>query len=117
VGKNLIDVQTRSCSKGNLVIDVKGQVDLSSSPKLRSAILAALNTPQLARVAINLGEVSYMDSSGIASLVEGLQHARTKKCPLVLFGLQQGPREVLELARLDKIFTIRATEPEALADL
>ena len=115
MGKDLIDVHTRS-AKDAVVIDVKGQVDLFSSPKLRTAILAAVNTPQLTRVAINLSEVSYMDSSGIASLVEGLQHARVKKLMLVLFGLQQGPREVLELARLDKIFTIRPTEVEALAD-
>lgn len=113
----LMNLQTRSDSKGSLVIDVKGEVDLLSSGKLRSAILAALSTPSVSRVAINLSEVSYMDSSGIASLVEGLQQAQAQKCALVLFGLQLGPKEVLEMARLDKIFTIRGTEPEALADL
>jgi anti-sigma B factor antagonist len=117
VGKDLMNLQTRSDSKGSLVMDVRGEVDLFSSPKLRAAIMAALSTPRVSRVAINLSEVSYIDSSGIASLVEGLQQAHTQKCPLVLFGLQLGPREVLEMARLDKIFTIRGSEPEALADL
>ncbi len=110
-----MDVQTRRAQDA-LLIDVKGQVDLFSSPKLRAAILAAINTKDSTRVAINMNEVTYMDSSGVASLVEGLQLARTKKCPFVIFGLQQGAKEVLELARLDKIFTIRATEAEALAD-
>jgi anti-sigma B factor antagonist len=110
-----MDVQTRR-TQDALVIDVKGQVDLFSSPKLRSAILAAVNATQMSRVAINMNEVTYMDSSGVASLVEGLHLARTKECRLVLFGLQQAAKEVLELARLDKIFTIRATELEALAD-
>jgi len=109
-----MDVHSRR-TEGALVIDVKGQVDLFSSPKLRSAILEAFNT-QGTRIAINLGEVTYMDSSGVASLVEGLQMARTKKRGLVLFGLHKGAKEVLELARLDKIFIIRATELEALAD-
>jgi anti-sigma B factor antagonist len=115
LGKNLMDVQTRRADAA-MLIDVKGQVDLFSSPKLRAAILAALNTKQASRVAVNMNEVTYMDSSGVASLVEGLQLARTKNCVFVLFGLQHGAKEVLELARLDKIFTIRGTESEALAD-
>ncbi len=110
-----MDVQTRK-AQAALIIDLKGQVDLFSSPKMRSAILDAINSKQVRRVAINLTEVSYIDSSGVASLVEGLQMARSKSCRLVLFGMQQGAREVLELARLDKIFDIRMTEQEALAD-
>ena len=115
MSKNLMDVQTRRAADA-VVIEVKGQVDLFSSPKLRAAILAAVNTKQVSRVAVDMNGVSYMDSSGVASLVEGLQLARTKKCPFVLFGLPQAAKDVLELARLDKIFTIRGTELEALAD-
>jgi anti-sigma B factor antagonist len=113
-GRRSLQIETRR-AQGAVVIDASGQVDLSSSPKLRSAVLAALNTKQVARVALNLTEVSYIDSSGVATLVEALQLARSKKCPFVLFGLQKGAREVLELARLDKLFDIRAGEPEALA--
>jgi anti-sigma B factor antagonist len=98
-----------------LVIDVKGEVDLFSSPKMRSAIIEALNSEQVSRVAVNFGEVRYIDSSGVATLVEGLQLARSKNRKFVLFGLQQRAREVLELARLDKVFDIRAGEVEALA--
>ncbi len=115
MGKSSIDVKTRRAQTA-LVIDLSGQVDLFSSPRMRSAILEAISTKQVSRVAINLSEVSYIDSSGVASLVEGLQMARSKSCRLVLFGLQQGAREVLELARLDKIFDIRATETDALTD-
>ena len=115
MSKTSMDVQTRK-AQAALIIDLRGQVDLFSSPKMRSAILEAINSKQVSRVAINLTEVSYIDSSGVASLVEGLQMARSKSCRLVLFGMQQGAREVLELARLDKIFDIRVTEQEALAD-
>lgn len=111
-----MDVHSRRIDDA-LVIDVKGQVDLFSSPKLRAAILEAFKTSNVKRVAVNLSEVGYMDSSGVASLVEGLQLSRTKKSSLVLFGLQQGAKEVLELARLDRIFVIRSTEQEALAEL
>ena len=99
-----------------LVIDVKGEVDLFSSPKMRAAILEALNNEQVSRVAVNFIEVRYIDSSGVATLVEGLQLARAKNRKFVLCGLQQRTREVLELARLDKVFDIRAGEVEALAN-
>jgi anti-sigma B factor antagonist len=115
LSKGVVNVYSRRAQDA-LVVDVVGRVDLFSSPKLRAAILAALNTSDITRVAINLTEVSYMDSSGIASLVEGLQLAQTKNCLFVLFGLQHVTKEVLELARLDKIFTIRGMEAEALAD-
>jgi len=108
-------VQTRGVRR-NLVIDVRGHVDLLSSPKMRSAILEGINMKEVSRVAVNLSGVRYIDSSGIATLVEGLQLARSRKCSFVLFGLQQEAKEVLELARLDKIFEIRATEADALSE-
>lgn len=114
MSKIKMEVFTRRVENA-VVIDLKGPVDLYSSRQMRSAILEAINTGNVPRVAINLSEVSYIDSSGIASLVEGLQLARSKKCRLVLFGLQHDAREVLELARLDKVFEIRPTELEALS--
>lgn len=110
-----MDVQTRRAETA-LVIDLRGQVDLFSSPRLRSAIIEAINSKLVSRVAINLSEVSYIDSSGVAALVEGLRLARSMKCHLVVFGLRRGTKEVFELARLDKVFDIRASELEALAE-
>ncbi len=112
--ENKMEVLTRRAQDA-LVIDLKGPVDLFSSPKMRSAILDAINAESVPRVLINLSEVSHIDSSGIACLVEGLRQARLKKCRLILFGLQHPTRQVLELSRLDKVFEIRSTEPEALA--
>jgi anti-sigma B factor antagonist len=108
-------VQTRPV-RNNLVIDIQGQVDLHTSPRMRSAILEGINRKDISQVAVNLGGVSYIDSSGVATLVEGLQLARTRNCRFVLFGLRQGTKEVLELARLDRIFVIRATEVDALSE-
>lgn len=107
------EIATRGDLPG-LIIDVRGKVDLFSSPKMRSAILEAINHKGISQVSINLTEVTYLDSSGVATLVEGLQRARSRHCRFVLFGLQDATREVLELARLDRIFEIRATEADAL---
>ena len=114
MGKIPMQVQTRTVQT-TLVIDIRGEVDLFSSPKMRLAVLEALNSKGTDQVAINLSEVHYIDSSGVATLVEGLQLARSKHRAFVLFGLQRGAREVLELARLDKIFDIRNSETEALS--
>ena len=59
-------------------------------------------------------DVSYIDSSGIATLVEALQLSRQTKIRFGLFGLRSNARSVLELARLYKIFNIFEDEPEAL---
>jgi anti-sigma B factor antagonist len=95
------------------VVDVNGDIDMGTSPGLRKTLLESLKaTP---RLVVNLSGVRYIDSSGIASLVEVLKEARNKQKRLVLFGLNTAVREVLQLTRLIKIFEIRETEEQALA--
>ncbi len=94
------------------IVDVSGDIDMGTSPGLRKTLLESLKkTP---RLVVNLREVRYIDSSGIASLVEVLKEARNKGKRLVLFGLNTAVREVLQLTRLTKIFEIRETEEQAL---
>jgi len=105
-------IATREHS-GATIVDVSGDVDMGTSPGLRKALLEYLRvTP---RLVINLNGVRYIDSSGIASLVEVLKEARNKEKRLVLFGLNTAVREVLQLTRLIKIFEVRETEEQALA--
>jgi anti-sigma B factor antagonist len=115
LAKSSLVVQTRSVQK-SLIVDVRGEVDLFSSPKMRTVIMDAIGHKGVTRVAVNMSGVSYIDSSGIATFVEGLRSAREKNCGFVLFSLQQGARDVLELARLDTIFDIRADEAAALSE-
>jgi anti-sigma B factor antagonist len=81
-----------------------GEVDLSWSAEVRTAVLAALSAAP--RVAVDLAAVSYIDSSGIAALVEGFQNARGKSQPFVLLGVSGPVQAVLKLARLDRVFTL-----------
>jgi len=55
---------------------------------------------------IDLSAVDYIDSSGVASLVEGFQVARNQKLEFALVGVSKAAMQVLQLARLDKVFTI-----------
>jgi anti-sigma B factor antagonist len=66
-------------------------------------------------VFLNLEKLRYIDSSGIASLVEGLKASRDQGSRLILYGLSKTVREVMELSRLQKIFEIHDSEAQALA--
>jgi len=82
-----------------------GFIDLSRSPSLRTA-LAEVHRARPTRVVVDLSQVDYMDSSGVATFVEALQIARTNKIPLVLCAMQDRVRSIFEIARLDMVFTI-----------
>ena len=106
-----MNATTRSI-KGTTIVDVVGHIDLGSSPALRKAMLECLKNAD--RVAVNLSEVKYIDSSGIASLLEVLKEARNTRKKFVLFGLTVGVREVLQLTRLTGVFEIYDGENEVL---
>src|SRR5512137_2370505 len=86
------------------IFDVSGDIDLATSPELRKALLRELRELRIPRVVLNLKAVRYIDSSGVASLVEGLKASRDMGARFVLFGLNTTVREVLQLSKLLKIF-------------
>lgn len=98
--------------KGTAIVDVVGQIDLGSSPALRKTLLESLKGTD--RVAVNLIAVKYIDSSGIASLLEVLKEARQSKKRLVLFGLTPAVLRVIQLTRLTGVFEMCETEEQAL---
>jgi anti-sigma B factor antagonist len=89
------------------IIAVEGDVDLYSSPELRTAVLKAVPKATTG-VGIHLGGVSYMDSSGVATLVEGLRSAKENGKTFSLVAPSTSVMKVLELARLDSIFEVRS---------
>ena len=98
----------------NSVIHVSGDIDLHTSPELRTTILDLFEKRGQERVVLDLKGVNYIDSSGVASLVEGLQEAKKRKARMILTGLNEAPRHVLELTRLTGVFEIARSVDEAL---
>jgi anti-sigma B factor antagonist len=98
----MIEVVTRQ-QQDAVVVSIKGDVDLYSSPSVRKVIIA-LTEKKTPVIMVDLSDVSYMDSSGVATLVEGLQQTGKYKGRFKLFGLGMAVREVFELSRLDKVF-------------
>ncbi|HKM66291.1 MAG TPA: STAS domain-containing protein [Candidatus Acidoferrum sp.] len=96
------------------ILDITGDIDLAHSPAMRKALLEEIREKKTHKVFLNLEKVRYIDSSGIASLVEGLKASRDMGSRLILFGLSKTVREVMELSRLQKIFEIHDSEAQAL---
>lgn len=93
--------------QGFSVVMLSGEVDLSKSPDARKVILDCLE--QKKHVMVDLSNVVYIDSSGVASLVEGFQYARSNNLEFGLIGVSEAAMSVLRLARLDKVFKIYAS--------
>jgi anti-sigma B factor antagonist len=108
-------METEISKKGAYtLIAPSGEIDFHVSPELREQLLAALNEGQ--HVVVDLSSVSYVDSSGIASLVEGLQHARGMKLTFGLAGVTNAVMQVLKLTRLDNVFTLYESVDDAIEE-
>ncbi len=95
------------------IADIAGDIDLNTSPDFQQGLLRILDDKPK-RVIVNLREVPYMDSSGVASLVRLLSKARKQGAAVCLVGMNERVRNVFEITRLDGIFEIHRTEKEAL---
>ena len=87
-----------------MLLRIKGKVTIDSSPELRNRLLTVLNDTDLEQVTIDLKGVTYLDVSGIATLIEALKVARASKTHLLLTGLQDRPRYLLEVSGLLPFF-------------
>lgn len=90
---------------GATVVLPSGEIDLNASPILRQE-LKRVQTARPQRLIVDLSGVPYMDSSGVATLVEAMQIARKNSTRLVLCGMQEKVLSIFEIARLDTVFTI-----------
>jgi anti-sigma B factor antagonist len=94
------------------VVDLDGAIDIQNSPGLRTALFEKLSeTP---RLAVNMSAIRYIDSSGIATLIEVLKKAQTLRKDFLLFGLGASVYNVLKLTNLLGVFRIADTEEDAL---
>jgi anti-sigma B factor antagonist len=84
---------------------ISGDINIHTSPELRER-LKPLLSDEYKEIRIALDDVRFIDSSGIATLVEGLQWSRSSGGRFVLSGLANTVRDVFVLAKLDTVFDI-----------
>lgn len=112
-----MNFKIKSDEKKNIgVVSIEGEVDMLTSPRLMDEL-----TPFFKRkvkgVIVNLSCVTFMDSSGIATLVEGLQWSKKENKPFILTGLRENVLNSLRLTKLDKVFTIKKDTEDAYREL
>lgn len=95
------------------VLQPEGRFDAHTAPSVAEALADALASP-LKDIVVNLGEVTFLDSTALATLVQGMKRCRQAGGNLHLCCLQQPVRIIFELTRLDRAFDIFTTEAEAL---
>lgn len=108
-------VKTES-KNGLMVCRVEGDIDISCSPDLKKVFdkLIAQKTP---KIVIEFSKVTYVDSSGLATLVGILKNMRSYGGRMRLAGMSTKIKGLFEITKLDKLFEIMATEEEAIAGL
>jgi anti-sigma B factor antagonist len=97
------------------VIAIQGDIDLKHSPDVRRAILESIGQAPGANVILDLRAVRYIDSSGVATLVEGYRKTRELNGRFILVGVSKAARELLELTKLVTLFEIYQDAEHALA--
>ncbi len=98
---------------GATIVALSGDVDLQTSPAVRQGLLECMEKHD--QVIVDMSQVNYIDSSGVASLVEAFQVSRKKGSSFALAHVSTAAMRVLSLARLDKVFTIFDSIEDALA--
>ena len=81
------------------------EIDLDKSPEVRENIKQLFD--QVKTVEVQLSKVTYIDSSGIAALIEGMQLAKSNSKEFFLTDVSNEVMKVIKLAHLDKIFKIK----------
>ena len=95
------------------IIEINGEVDMYSSPEVREVLLQLVDI-KAPTIVLDFRNVVYIDSSGIATLVEALQEVGKYKGDFILANLSKNVLDVFELSRLDKVFDIYNSLEEAL---
>ena len=97
------------------VLPLEGEIDLHVSPNL-SASLQVMIEKKPKQLIVDLARVSYIDSSGLAALIEGMQNVQQYGGTFALASLQEPVRTIFEIARLDQVFRIYPDVNAALAN-
>ena len=93
----------------------EGAIDLHVSPELRASLRAIIDDVKPKRLVVDLSRVPYIDSSGLAVLIGGMQQIEQYGGKFALAGVGDDVRSILETARLDQFFVTYPHVDAALA--
>ncbi len=96
------------------IVPLEGEIDLNETPQVMSQLepLIAQRQPQ---IHVDLSRVSYIDSSGLATFIDAMQRVQAYGGEFALVALGDSVRRILQIARLDQVFTILPSTPKPAA--
>jgi anti-sigma B factor antagonist len=100
-------------SAGITVVTPRGDLDMAAADQMKRTLTKLVDDGSR-KLLVDLGQVGYVDSSGMGALVASLKHVRTLGGDLRLCALQDDVRAIFEMTRLNRAMTIHGTRPEAL---
>ena len=106
----------KSDACGITTLKLSGEIDLHASPVLRAELQKCVKAKATALL-LDFSSVEYIDSSGLATLIEYIRESSSFKGRLALFGLQKKVRTIFDLVRLNELFTISESAEEAASAL
>jgi len=98
-----------------IILELSGEIDINTSPEVRKAF-DQLIKEQRKKILLNFADVAYIDSSGLATLVEMLQRLKRLGGTLRLTNLSEKVKGLFEITKLERLFNIFPAEAEALKD-
>jgi anti-sigma B factor antagonist len=101
--------------KGLTICYVEGEIDINSAPEIRKSFEKLISKKE-PKILINFTKVTYVDSSGLATLVEILKNMRTYGGRLKLTNLAPKIKSLFEITKLEKLFDIASEEDEAITN-
>jgi len=99
---------------GRAVLKLSGRVDMNTSPDFRKAALTLYTKGKCKDLIIDFTNVSYIDTSGLATLLEMLVMAKEKCAQLTLRGLNENVWYLIDVNGLTGFFTIESSAREKL---
>lgn len=107
-------MQVKSAEQqGVMVFQVEGEININTSPELKKTF----EKSQSKKIVVCLEKVSYIDSSGLATLVEILKKTRTQGGALGLAGMSEKVKSLFEITKLDRLFKIYPNQSEAVSQV
>jgi anti-sigma B factor antagonist len=96
------------------VLPLEGEIDLHVSPRVESS-LASMIAKRPEHLVVDFSQVTFIDSSGLAVLINAMQDIKKYGGKLTLAGINNNVRSIFETARLDQVFLIDPRDGELLA--
>jgi len=99
---------------GLTVCHIDGEIDINTAPDVKKGFDKLISKKE-PKIVVNLSKVTYVDSSGLATLVEILKNMRSYGGRLRLTNLSPKIKSLFEITKLEKLFEILSDEEEAIS--